>query len=100
MTHLFETPQTIVEQVSDEEVRLSELSLSTLRYMYDYGLAWRAWLRRHRGNLEFLADNEHDLVEAMHLSARLSRLRANIDRTGSRNERLRAHILARQAEEG
>jgi len=89
LTHLFETPQTIVEQVSDEEARLSEVSLSTPRYTYDYRLAWGAWLRHHLGNLEFLADSEHDLVEAMYLLARLNRVRMNIDRTGSRNERLR-----------
>jgi hypothetical protein len=93
------TPRTAEERVSEEESRLSEVSIETLRYMYGYGVAWEAWLRHHLGNLCFLADDEFDLVEAMHLSSRLKRVRKNMARTGRRNEIIRSHLIGRELDE-
>ena len=87
---------TAEERLTEEESRLSELSVDTLRYMYGYGVAWEKWLRHHRGNLEFLAEDEFDLVEAMRLSSRLNRVEMNIRRTGRRNETIRSHIIGRE----
>ncbi|MBD3348599.1 MAG: hypothetical protein GF400_05320 [Candidatus Eisenbacteria bacterium] len=92
------SPHTVEEQVADEESRLAGLSGATLRYMYVYGVAWECWLRHHRGNLEFAAEEECDLVEAMRLSSRLNRVDRNIERTISRNEKIRSHLLTQETE--
>ena len=99
MSEFLPTPQTVEERINEEESRLSRLSPSTLRYMHDYGVAWESWLRHHRGMLRFLAEETHDLFEAMHLSSRLTRVNGNIERTKKRNEEIRAHILRRQMDD-
>lgn len=88
-------PRSVEERVDQEEQNLSELSVETLRYMYEYGVAWEEWLRHHHGNLLFLAESEHDLLEAMSLSARLKNVERNIRTTGRRIERISSQMLAR-----
>jgi len=90
------TPRAVEERIDAEDQNLARLSTETLRYMHDYGEAWEGWLRRHRGNLLFLAENEFDLLEAIRLSARLNNVDGNIVRTGRRNERIRSHLLGRE----
>ena len=85
-----------VEVRHDEESeRLASVSVSTLLYMVDYGLARELALGRQKVALEYMADDERDLLEAMRLSARLKRVEGNIRRTGRANERIRAEIVAR-----
>jgi len=91
-------PARPVEVRQDEErARLSELSAATLEYMLDHGLASHEWLRRHRIDLGYLAEEEHDLLEAMRLSERLNSVDRNSARTARRNERLRAELIGRGA---
>jgi hypothetical protein len=52
-------------------------------------------LGRHRIDLGYLAEEEHDLVEAIRLSARLKRVDANVVRIARMNERLRAELVVR-----
>ncbi len=75
--------------------RLAAVSVSTLLYMMDYGLSREQDLGRHRIDLGYLAEEEHDLVEAIRLSARLSRVDANVVRIARVNERLRAELVVR-----
>jgi hypothetical protein len=82
-------------RVDEESRRLARVSVSTLLYMIDYGLAKERCLGRHEVNLGYLADDECDLLEAMRLSERLKRVAANIQRTGRRNERIRAELVRR-----
>jgi hypothetical protein len=89
------TPPVEIKRQEDEQ-RLSLLSVDTLAYMYDYGLATEQRLRHHRSNLSFVADQEFDLLEAMRLNSRLNRVSVNIDRAGRRNERLRAELVRRE----
>jgi hypothetical protein len=83
-------------RTDEESQRLAALSTSTVDYMYEYGLAREGWLRHHRGNLLFLADREHDLLEAMRLSGRLNNVVRSISRTGRRNEAIRAELVKRE----
>ncbi|MFH1690174.1 MAG: hypothetical protein ABIE42_08045 [Candidatus Eisenbacteria bacterium] len=71
------------------------MSVSTLLYMIDYGLAKERDLGRHEINLGYLADDECDLLEALRLSERLRRVATNIRRTGRTNERIRAELVRR-----
>ncbi|MFH1502488.1 MAG: hypothetical protein ABIG03_05535 [Candidatus Eisenbacteria bacterium] len=89
-------PPAVEERIDEESQGLSEFSSAALSYMYSYGSAWEGWLRHHRGNLLFLAEYEHDLVEAMGLSTRLKSVETNIRRTGRRNERIRSRLLERE----
>jgi hypothetical protein len=82
-------------RLDEESQRLASVSVSTLHYMMDYGLAKERALGRHRVNLGYLAEDQHDLLEAMRLSERLKRVETNIRRTGRRNERIRAEIVGR-----
>lgn len=79
----------------EEEQELAAVSVATLRYMRDYGLACEERLVHHHSNLEFLADTEYDLLEAMLLNARLNSVTANVARTGRKNRRLEAELLKR-----
>jgi len=79
----------------EESRRLADVSVSTLLYMMDYGLARERDLRRHHLNLGYLAEDEHDLFEAMRLSARLNRVETNTARAARVNERLRAELVVR-----
>jgi hypothetical protein len=79
----------------EESQWLADVSVSTLLYMMDYGLARERDLRRHHLNLGYLAEDEHDLFEAMRLSARLNRVETNTARTARVNERLRAELVVR-----
>ena len=81
--------------MDEESRRLASVSVSTLLYMMDYGLARERDLRRHHVNLGYLAEDEHDLFEAMRLSARLKRVERNTARTARVNERLRAELVVR-----
>ena len=86
-----------VEVRFDEETRrLAAVSVSTLLYMIDYGLAREHDLGRQRVNLGYLAQEEYDLLEAMRLSVRLSRVEANVARTARLNERVRAELVVRE----
>lgn len=90
-----------VETWRDEEARrLRELSLSTLHYMVFYGQALEQRLRHHRIELAYVAEEEYDLLEAMRLSARLSRVERNISRAGRANAGIRAELLRRDRLEG
>lgn len=82
-------------RLEEESRRLSELSVSTLEYMMDHGVARERRLRRQRVDLGYFAEEEHDLLEAMRLSERLSRVERNISRTGRANERIRAELVGR-----
>jgi len=82
-------------RLDEESQRLASVSVSTLLYMIDHGLAAERDLGRHRINLDYLADDERDLLEAMRLSERLNKVDTNIRRTGRRNERIRAEIVGR-----
>lgn len=86
-----------VEVRQDEESSLlAAVSVSTLRYMLDHGLALSLRLSHHRANLLYLAEDERDLLEAMSLATRLNRVSANMARTDRRNERVRAELVARK----
>jgi hypothetical protein len=87
-------------RLDEESQRLAAVSVSTLRYMMDYGLARERDLGFHRANLEYLAEDEYDILEAMELSARLNRVEVNIRRTGRSNEALRAELIRRGLERG
>lgn len=82
-------------RLDEERARLAEVSTSTLEYMVDHGLAREARLRRHHVNLGYFAEDERDLLEAMRLSERLSKVERNILRTGRMNERIRAELAGR-----
>jgi len=82
-------------RLDEETARLRALSVSTLEYMIDHGLEREARLRRHHVDLAYLSEDEHDLVEAMRLSERLSRVDRNVARTARNNERVRAELLSR-----
>jgi hypothetical protein len=82
-------------RLDEESRRLASVSVSTLLYMMDYGLARERDLARHRVYLGYVADDEHDLFEAMRLSARLNRVDGNIRRTGRANEGIRAELVRR-----
>jgi len=85
-------------RLHEESRRLARVSVSTLLYMMDYGLARERDLRRHHVNLGYLAEDEHDLFEAMRLSARLKRVETNTVRTARVNERLQAELVVRNLE--
>jgi hypothetical protein len=86
----------VAETWRDEQTaRLSRLSLSTLQYMITHGQARERRLRHHRIELGYFADEEFDLLEAMRLSARLSRVETNIARAGRVNAGIRAELLSR-----
>ena len=93
---MLEPMRSIEVRKDEEESRLARLSVGTLRYMHQYGLASERRLVQHFGNLSFLADEERDLLEAMRLNERLNRVTRNIASTGRRNERLGAELLKRQ----
>ena len=97
--NLIQEAPVVETRVEEESRRLGELSVSTLEYIADHGIAKELRLRHHRGNLGFLAEEEHDLLEAMRLSARLNRVDVNIARTGRANERVRAELVRRAIEE-
>jgi hypothetical protein len=82
-------------RIDEESRRLASVSVSTLLYMIDYGLAKERDLGRHRVQLGYLAEDEHDLLEAMRLSARLRKVDGNIRRTGRTNEGIRAELVRR-----
>jgi hypothetical protein len=82
-------------RLDEESRRLASVSVSTLLYMMDYGLAKERDLGRHQVHLGYLAEDEHDLLEAMRLSARLRRVDNNIRRTGRANEGVRAELVRR-----
>ncbi|MCK4408864.1 MAG: hypothetical protein KAW67_02195 [Candidatus Eisenbacteria sp.] len=83
-------------RLDEESQRLAAVSVSTLLYMIDYGVARERDLGRHRVNLGYLAEEEHDLLEAIRLCARLSRVEANVARTARVNERIRAELVVRE----
>jgi hypothetical protein len=85
--------------VEEESHRLCRLSVSTLCYMIDYGVALENRLTHHRLNLRYEAEETFDLLEAMRLSARLNQVESNISRRGRLNARIRAEILRRAAED-
>ena len=82
-------------RLDEERRRLAVVSVSTLLYMMDYGLARERNLGRHRIDLDYLAEEEYDLFEAIRLSARLRRVDTNVVRIARRNERLRAELIVR-----
>lgn len=83
----------------DEESRqLTGLSTEALLYMHEYGLALDSYLRRHAGNLRFVADEEFDLFEALRLSERLNNVDRNIARVGERNIKLVSALVRRGVE--
>ena len=82
-------------RLHEESRRLASVSVSTLLYMMDFGLARERDLRRHHVNLRYLAEDEYDLFEAMRLSARLNRVETNTARTARVNERLRSELVVR-----
>ena len=92
--------QVVESRLDEEDQILARVSSSTLEYMYSYGLMHEARLTWHRGNLAFLACEEHDLFEAMRLSVRLTSVDRNISRTGRRNERMRSELVRRTWNEG
>ncbi len=94
MNGLLET-RPLEVRLHEDSQRLASVSVSTLLYMMDYGLARERDLRRHYVNLGYLAEDEHDLFEAMRLSARLNRVETNTARTARVNERLRAELVVR-----
>lgn len=83
-------------RVEEDRQELARLSVGTLAYMRDRGEALEARLRYHGVSLEWLASEEHDLYEAMRLSARLTNVRANTARAERRCDRIRAEMLRRQ----
>jgi hypothetical protein len=83
-------------RLDEESRRLASVSVSTLLYMMDHGLAKERDLSRHRVHLGYLADDEYDLLEAMRLSTRLSRVDGNIRRTGRVNGMIRAELVRRE----
>jgi hypothetical protein len=92
-------PNQVTEARIDEEDQvISRVSVGTLEFMYRYGLALERRLRRHRGNLHFIAEEEHDLFEGMRLATRLKKVDRNIRRVDGRNERLRFEIVRREAQ--
>lgn len=93
-------PPAVEMRVDEESRRLGQLSVPTLEYMHCYGLARESWLRHHRGNLLFLADCEHDLFEAMRLSARLRSVDRGISGRSRMNEAIRSELVRRDLEEG
>ena len=82
-------------RLHEENQRLATVSVSTLLYMMEYGLSREQHLERHRIDLGYLAEEEHDLFEAIRLSARLRRVDANVVRIARMNERLRAELVVR-----
>lgn len=82
-------------RVDEESRRLARVSVPTLLYMIDHGLARERDLGRHEVNLGYVAEDECDLLEAMRLSERLKRVAANIRATGRMNERIRAELVRR-----
>ena len=82
-------------RLHEESQRLVSVSVSTLQYMMDYGLARERQLRRHRVDLGYLAEDEYDLFEAMRLLVRLKRVETNTTRTARLNERIRAELVTR-----
>ncbi len=95
MNGLQEEARPLEVRLHEESRRLASVSVSTLLYMMDYGLARERDLRRHHVNLGYLAEDEHDLLEAMRLSARLTSGETNTARTARGNERLRAELVVR-----
>ena len=79
----------------EETARLAALTTSTLEYMIDHGEALEARLRRHQVDLVYIAEDEHDLLEAIRLAERQKRVEMNVARTARRNERLRAELVGR-----
>ena len=75
---------------------MAAVSVPTLLYMIDYGLARERDLGRHRVNLGYLSEEEHDLFEVMRLSERLSRVKVNVARTARVNERIQAELVVRE----
>ena len=80
----------------EESSRLAAVSVSTLLYMIDFGLARERDLGRHRINLGYLAEEEYDLFEAIRLSVRLSRVETNVARIARVNERIQAELVVRE----
>ena len=93
-------PSIAETRIEEESRRLGRLSVATLDYMRDYGLAKEYWLKHHRGDLLFRADCEHDLFEAMRLSARLRSVDRNVSSTGRANEAIRAELVRRELDDG
>jgi hypothetical protein len=85
-------------RIDEVDQRVSQVSTPTLLYMHEYGIALEGRLRWHGGNLRFLSDEEHDLLEAMRLCTRLTKVEKNIARTGRMNERMRAELVRREFE--
>jgi hypothetical protein len=83
-------------RIEEDRQALARVSVPTLVYMRDRSEELEARLRWHRTNLEWLASDEHDLYEAMRLSARLTNTRVNAARAGRHSERIRAELLRRQ----
>ena len=97
MEVMLRTPAAEV-RIDEEDQRLGQVSTATVWYMYGYGVSLEDRLRRHRGNLRFLWEEEHDLLEVMRLTGRLNRVEHNVGRTGRRNERTRAELVRREIE--
>jgi len=85
-------------RIDEENQRLGQVSTATLWYMYGYGVSLEDRLRWHSGNLRFLWEEEHDLLEVMRLTGRLNRVDRNIGRTGRRSERMRSELVRREIE--
>ncbi len=81
---------------SEAAKHLASLSSATICYMHDHGLALERRLRHHEVNLEYAAEDEGDLYEAMRLSERLGRVEVNLIRVEQRNDNLQAEIVARE----
>lgn len=89
-------PRVAEYRVEEGHQELRAISVPTLVYMRDRSEALEARLRWHGANLEWLASDEHDLYEAMRLSARLKNVKVNTARAGQRSDRIRAELLRRQ----
>jgi hypothetical protein len=89
-------PSVAEYRIEENRQEFAGVSVPTLLYMRDRSDALEARLRWHGMNLEWVAAEEHDLYEAMRLSARLTNITGNAAQAGRRSERLRAELLRRQ----
>jgi hypothetical protein len=82
----------------EEDQRLRRVSTLTLQYMYGHGLSLEGRLKHHGGDLAFFAQEEHDLLEAMRLDARLKSVKRNTERASRRNVLMHAEIVRRRSQ--
>lgn len=99
MRVLPERPPAEIRRTARDE-RLSRLSIGTLHYMHDYGVAFEEYLRWHKGNLSAASAFEWDLFEAIELCRRLNKVKENTRRFERRNELIRTELFRRQLGDG